>query len=191
MSRENPYHKNKMNNMKAITTLLFTFGLLLSAMAQDAVKVEVRYIEHPAELVITKEAWQRGDLLKQSGVDVLSAPVATTTSGTPACIKVVDVRSVPSGGTPTDSGNWQRKVETGPELQVQPTLRGEIIDFSATATIRQFDGVQPVEDVAVSQFTSREFYFGGTAKSGETLVLPSKATGQNRRLTLVLTFTKA
>jgi hypothetical protein len=176
--------------MKTITTILLTTGLLLTAAAEDAVKVEVRFIEHPADMAITKDAWQRGELLKQRGVDVLSAPIATPASGRLASIKVVDQRSVPSGGTPKEGANWERKVETGPELQVLPIVRGDTIEFCGTATIRQFEGVEPIGDVAVSQFTSREFYIGGSTKSGETLVLPSKATGQSRRITLVVTFTK-
>jgi len=176
--------------MKTITTVLFMFGVLLTATAQEAIKVEVKFIQHPADVVITKEAWQRGELFKQHGVDVLSAPVVTTASGRLASIKVVDVRSVPSGGAPGEPANWQRKVETGPELQVQPTVRGDTIEFSATATIRLFEAVELVGDVAVSHFTSCEIYFGGSAKSGETLLLPSKAVGQDKRVTLVVTFTK-
>jgi hypothetical protein len=177
--------------MKPIVTVLFTFGLLVTAQAQEAIKVEVTFIEHPAAMIITKEAWQHGKALKQRGVHVLGTLVATTPSGRLATLKAVDVRSVPSGGSPADGANWQRKVEIGPELRVQPTVRGDTIEFSATATLRVFEGVRPVGDaVAASEFTSHEFYFGGNTKSGETLFLPSKSTAQKKRVTLVVTFTK-
>lgn len=176
--------------MKTTTMLSIAFCLFLPVMAQDAVTVEAKFIEHPADLVISKETWQRGEVLKHRGVNVLCAQAVTTTGDRPASIKAVDLHAVPSGGTPTDHGSWQRKVETGHELQVQLTLRGEIIDFSGTATIRQFNGVKPAGDVVVSQFTSREFYFGGTTKNGEALVLPSMVISEDKQLTVVLIFTK-
>lgn len=179
--------------MKTLLTLIFVLAQVVAVVAQDKQQLEVKFvvINHPADVLVTKESWDQGALLKQPGVEVLQLPPVTVRNGRLAQVKTVDLKPVPGAGDAKDGANYREKVETGVILNIQPTLRDDVIEFSATATIRKYEGIESVNDsTAAAQFTSQEYYLGGKTKNNETLIVPSKTSAQGKRITFILTITK-
>lgn len=165
--------------MKTIALLALTLAAAFGAAAQNSVTVQTKFIEHPADVALTKEPET------QRGVDVLTAPKASTASGRVLVVSVTDDSRVPAV-----KSDGEEVLKNGPELMIRPTVDGDRITFRAVATVRVPEGVQAVSGGQVSEFSSREYYFTGSAKSGETVVVTSKGVHNDKRVSFALTLTK-
>lgn len=165
--------------------LILTAALPLQA--ATTIEVSAKFADVPAGTVVTASSLK---LDKVKGVNVLSAPKITTTSGEKATIEVTQSQSAPGGAS----------VPLGLTLEITPSLGEKAITFSGKATDRAMHGKRSEDSLSVVEFATREVYFNGSTNSGETVLIHTApalsksaakgAEATSRELVLLLTFVK-
>ena len=166
--------------MKRPITVLLGLLLAFAAAAEDQILVEAVIVKHPASLTVTKDTWESGKIGNKRGVEVLSRPRLLTRSGEETSITI---------GL-EQSGSSSNRILVGPELRVTPRLEEGIVAFTGSASVREPKGSQPISDGQMTEFLQQQYYFNGSARTGETLVLTSKGVHEKKRISLILKFTK-
>jgi hypothetical protein len=149
--------------------------------AAENILLEAAIVKHPASMVVNADDWLQGKSGK--GVEVVSRPRVMTWSGQEAKVAVGRMERVGSGAA-------ERSVIAGPEVNVRPTLQGETVSFTGSATIRERQDTQAVPGGEISEFMTRECLFAGSVESGGTFVFTSKGVHEKKRISVVLRFTK-
>lgn len=174
--------------MKTLLAALFT--LTANCLAATTIEITAKFADVPAGT----EAPAKPELLaKAKGIDVLSAPRASTLPGQNATLAVTQDISSPDGAV----------TALGVTLTIKATFtENGSIAFSGKATDRFKHGQREGEALSVLACVAREIYFKGVTTSGATVVLnggPSATsaakkdgttTAKNRELVIYLTFKK-
>ena len=176
----------------ATTALLLAFGLLAVAPTHAAtndalVNMYATFIEYPANMTVTKEDWQSGELEKRAGVTVLRLPMITTRSGSAAYLRATNSQAIVVPFPRKESGAtfW-----TQPEFHIAPTLDGDTVRFTAVTSVRESRGSQDGTDGEVSEFLSRHYHFVGAPRVGEWAFYAPKGVHNNRSVCLAVRITR-
>ena len=169
-----------MNMKNSLATLALT-AVAITGWAGESILLEAVILKHPASMVVNADDWLKGQAGKDA--EVVSRPRVMTQSGQEAKIAVGRMERVRSGAV-------ERSVIAGPELDVLPTLKGETISFTGSATIRELADARAIQGAEISEFLTREYFFAGSVKSGGAFILTSKGVDDKKRTTTVLRFTK-
>jgi hypothetical protein len=167
--------------------LIFSFlaATLISAPAEDTIKVETKIIDGPATLKLSKADFETRAILEYPGLNMLTAPRMTLVNGKSGTISVQETRSVRSA-----EDNKEMRVPTGIQLKIFPTATEANIAFTANITVRDFEGEDKTRLAEETEFSTREFYFSGNCADGGSVLVTSKGIHNNRRLSLYLVFTR-
>lgn len=168
----------------------FSLALLITCYASAATTIEVvaKLADVPAGMEVPASA-AKLDQIK--GVDVLSAPRATTSPGKSASIEVTQQEIVPGADA----------VALGVSINVTPTIGEKTIHFTGKATDRASHGKRSGGGVNTVEFATREVYFEGSTTNGGTVIIHTapvtsktskdeKVVTRARELVIYLTFTK-
>jgi len=155
--------------------------MAITGWAGENILLEAAILKHPASMVVNADDWLKGKVAK--GVEVVSRPRLMTKSGQEAKIAVGSMDRI---GTGAD----ERSIIAGPELNVLPKLLGETVSFTGSATIREPQNKQAIPGGEITEYMTREYFFAGSVKSGDTFVFTSKGVHDKKRISMVLTFSK-
>jgi hypothetical protein len=161
--------------------LPFVLSLLVSTSFAAKVEVSAKFADVPAGTKIPATA---AALDKLKGVDVLSAPQATTQSGQAAQIEISQEHTAPDG----------EAVPLGVTLHITPTLEGKTVSFTGWASDRAMGGRRTDGAVTQEDFVTRESHFSGSTPVGQSISLRTApwagAAGKSasRELVVFLTF---
>jgi hypothetical protein len=166
--------------MKTLLTILL--AITANCLATTTIEVTAKFADVPTGT----EAPAKPELLaKTKGVDILSAPRVTTTSGQSATIEVTQETQTPDGSA----------APLGVSLTIKPTVteKGSIA-FAGKATDRFKHAQRSGESLSILSCVARETYFKGVTTSGSTVIInggPSTtSSGKSRELVIYLTFKK-
>ncbi|MCE9519190.1 MAG: type II and III secretion system protein [Verrucomicrobia bacterium] len=142
------------------STILYTLLLLLpvSLLAAEQITIEAKFIESSKEAIPHDLA----KLAQAKGIDLLSAPRATTKSGQQAQIEVTREHQ-PASVAPSAF----KPVPIGITVRVTPQLEGERIAFTAQLTVSELVTSKASDGQTRSEITSRDLYVSGTPKDDE------------------------
>ena len=155
------------------------------AQAQENVRLEAKVFQAPASFQISKEDVAHKTFLDLPGVEILTAPKMLLVSGKSGILSIQDTKKVPSGET-----NGDFDLPSGIQFKVFPEVQGNNISFTANISIRSLEAEEKGARKAMSEFSTHEFFFRGSCRSGEPVMLRSSGVHNNRRVTFYLLFTR-
>lgn len=170
--------------MKAEFSFALWLVFSLALHGQEAILIEAKFIEASPGLKLTKADCERKGGLSQREVEVLSRPRITTSSGVPAAVFIGETVPVVAGGE-TSLTN----VQAGLELSIRPWVDGDTIKYTAHALSRRREQVEGAPGKERAEFSTREYYFADSCKSGESVFLSTRSVHDNRRFYIYLTLT--
>ena len=154
--------------------------------SQGEVTIKMVLIEAPADIEITKAAYESKVLEKQAGVDILTFP-ALVAKGQTATLG-------PLG--PPGSGVAVARAENGltTRLPLGPSFKfflqpdGDTIRYTLNMELRH---EQPEGDNSATEMSTREYYYRGASKSGEPVFVRLRSIHDEKQLCLYWILTRA
>ena len=169
--------------MKTLLTILASLVLTLPATAEDKIKIQVHFIQHDANVTITKNDLGTKKLEDRVGKDIesiLTAPLLKTSNRQQTELKITDDPP-------------KQLFQGGIMVTVVPVVVGEEVQFTVIGTIRNKQTPQKIKGVKIEEFNTGEFIITGSAKSGKTVIIPFKGIhdlGHGGKTTMLLTLSK-
>ena len=169
--------------MKTLLTILASLVLTLPATAEDNIKIQVHFIQHDANVTITKNDLGTKKLEDRVGKDIesiLTAPLLKTSNRQQTELKITDDPP-------------KQLFQGGIMVTVVPVVVGEEVQFTVIGTIRNKQTPQKIKGVKIEEFNTGEFIITGSAKSGKTVIIPFKGIhdlGHGGKTTMLLTLSK-
>jgi hypothetical protein len=169
-------------------TILCALIALLPAslIAAEQITIQARFIEASRNSPIAHDLAR---LNQTKGIDLLTAPPATTKLGREAKIEIT--REFRLGTLPYGAA---RRIPTGVILTVTPYLHEGQLAYTAKLTVREFARMVPKGPADarknLTEFTSRELFLSGTSKDGERVWFDFTLPSDGRKGAVCLELTR-
>lgn len=163
--------------------MLASLVLTLPASAEDKIKIQAHFIQHDANVTITENDLGTKKLKERVGKDIesiLSAPELKTSNKQQTELKITDDPP-------------EQHFQGGIMVTVVPVVVGEEVQFTVIGTIRIKQTPQKINGVKIEEFNTGEFIITGSAKSGNTVIIPFNGIhdlGHDEKTTMLLTLSK-